>query len=485
MPDDRPGTAVRRDRFSGGPARDFLSSMDNDGQLFAADLAVDRAHTVMLTEAGVHDDEEAAAILDGLDAIEAAGYDALPDAEDVHEAIETALIESIGEVGGKLHTARSRNDEVATCIRYRLRELVFELAGTLIEARAGFASVVGAHCETVMPGYTHLQPAQPTTVAHWACSYERALARDTGRLLDAYERINRSPLGAAAFAGTPYPVDPERTAELLGFDGPFVNAMDAVSSRDVGLESLGVACSVSMSLSGLAEDLIVFANRGFVEIDDDFASTSSIMPQKKNPDTLELVRATAGDTIGAHTAAATVLKGLPRAYNRDLQAVTPQLFDALEAVTAAVEIARGAVVSTTWNAEQLAQAAEDGGATATDIADYLAMQGMPFRDAHATVAAVASEHPPDTDSAAFSQAMLDAVADTTVSLDAETLGELVSPAASVARRDSPGGPGPSAIAAQLETITANIEDDRAAIETITDSLDAAAAALDGEVNAYA
>jgi len=220
-------SVIRRERFSGGPAREFLSSLAADERIFAADLAVDQAHVVMLTEQGIISEEDAGAILSALADVESAGHEALADGEDVHEAIETAVIDRVGPAGGRMHTARSRNDEVAACLRYRLREDILTTVETVLAARGAFLDVAAEHSETIMPGYTHLQPAQPTTVAHWLCSYESALARDTERLLSAYERINQSPLGGAAFAGTPFDIDRERTAELLGFDGLVENAIDA------------------------------------------------------------------------------------------------------------------------------------------------------------------------------------------------------------------------------------------------------------------
>jgi argininosuccinate lyase len=302
---------VRRERFSGGPARGFLSSLAADERIFEADLAVDRAHVVMLDEQGIIDGDDAAAILEALDDVEAAGHDALPDGEDVHAAIETAVIEHVGERGGRMHTARSRNDEVATCIRYRLREDVLATVKTVIETREVLTELATEHTETVMPGFTHLQPAQPTTVGHYLLSYESALARDTERLLDAYDRIDRSPLGAAAFAGTPFDIDRERVAELLGFESVLENSMDAASARDFLVETTAAVAALSTTLSGLAEDLVVFSNKGFVELSDDYSSTSSIMPQKKNPDTMELVRGASGDASAGLNALLTILKGLP------------------------------------------------------------------------------------------------------------------------------------------------------------------------------
>jgi argininosuccinate lyase len=477
---------VRRDRFSGGPAREFLSSLSADRRIFEADLAVDRAHVVMLAEQGIVDDDDAAAILSALDEVAAAGHESLPDGEDVHEAIETAVIERVGARGGRMHTARSRNDEVATCIRYRLREDLLDAASATLALREALAEAAADHDETVMPGYTHLQPAQPTTVAHYLLSYEQAVARDTDRLLDAYRRVNRSPLGAAAFAGTPFDVDRERTAELLGFDGVVSNSMDAASARDFLVEAAGALATHAATLSGLAEDLVLFANRGFVELDDAYASTSSIMPQKKNPDTLELVRATAGDAAGDLTGLLTTLKGLPRAYNRDLQRATPHVWDAVDAVTDATDVTGGAVATATWDRDALAAAAGEGFSTATGVADRLAMAGLPFRTAHEVVAEAAGRTTGTPD-----VATLDAVAEDVLDeslytyVTRESLEAALDPASSVASRDSAGGPAAPAVATHLESALATLDADAARIDEARDSLETAADALEAEVSKYA
>jgi argininosuccinate lyase len=478
-------SVVRRGRFSGGPARGFMSSLAADERIFAADLAVDRAHAVMLAERGIIGDDDASAILAALDEVEEAGHGALPEGEDVHEAIESAVVSRVGPVGGKMHTARSRNDEVATCIRYRLREDVLSALEATLALRESLVERAEEHAGTAMPGYTHLQPAQPTTVGHYLLSYEAAAARDTARLLDAYGRINRSPLGAAAFAGTPFDVDRERTAELLGFDGVLGNSMDAASARDFLAETLGALATLATTLSGLAEDLIIFANKGYVELSDDYSSTSSIMPQKKNPDTLELVRAVAGDAVGELTGLLTTLKGLPRAYNRDLQRATPHAWRAVDAVSEATAVAAGAVATATWDEDALAADAGAGFSTATGVADLLAMAGVPFRTAHEIVAAAATE----SDSAP-SAANLDAVA-------AEVLGEslwshvsredveaALDPARSVASRDSAGGPAAESVADQLDAAARGLDADRAAVDERRESLAAAEKKLAAEVASY-
>jgi argininosuccinate lyase len=487
---------VRRERFSGGPARDFLSSLASDARIFDADLATDRAHVVMLAEQGIVPETEARDILAALASVEAAGHADLPDGEDVHAAIETAVIERVGPIGGKMHTARSRNDEVATCLRYRLREDLLDAVEATREAREMLAEVASDHARTVMSGFTHLQSAQPTTVGHYLLSYESALARDTERLLDAYDRTNRSPLGAAAFAGTPFDIDRERTAELLGFDGVVENSMDASSARDFLVEATSALASLATHLSGLAEDLVVFSNKGYVELADDYSSTSSIMPQKKNPDTMELVRACAGDASAGLNGLLATLKGLPRAYNRDLQRAHDHAFATVDAVTEATEVAAGAVATAEWQTETLAEAAGEGFSTATGVADLLAVHGVPFRTAHEMVASAAQRAAESASGATASGAAeegadyetLDAAAQEVLDgplseyVEREAVEATLDPAESVASRDSLGGPAPDAVAAALERVVAGLAADEAAHAERRESL-AGAAELLAEVSA--
>ncbi|KAA9399440.1 argininosuccinate lyase [Haloarcula sp. CBA1130] len=476
---DHDETVVRRDRFAGGPARSFLSSLSDDERIFAADLAVDRAHVVMLAEEEIIGRETAGEVLAALSDVEDAGHGELPDGEDVHEAIESAVIERVGSEGGKMHTARSRNDEVAACIRYRLREDILNLVETVIGAREQLIEVARAERETVMPGYTHLQPAQPTTVAHWVLSYEQALQRDTARLLDAYERVNQNPLGSAAFAGTPFDVDRERTAELLGFEGVAENSMDASATRDFLVETTSAVATLATTLSGLAEDVVVMASKGHVDLDDDYSSTSSIMPQKKNPDTLELVRGRTGDAVGGLNGLLTNLKGQPRAYNRDLQRAGRHAWDAIDSVTESVEVAAGAVATADWPAETLEAAAADGFATATGVADLLAMAGVPFRTAHEVVAEAAAQLGPEDDAPDYES--LSAVAEDVLGkplsayVDREALEAALDPTESVAMRDSRGGPAPDAVAKQV-----SVAEDALAVdsEALTDRRQAVTQAAD-------
>ncbi|MFQ3475592.1 argininosuccinate lyase [Halonotius sp. F2-221B] len=481
-------TVVRRDRFSGGPAREFLSSLAGDSRIFAADLAVDRAHVVMLAEQEIIGDDVAGEILAALNDVEAAGHGDLPDGEDVHEAIESAVIDRAGPDGGKMHTARSRNDEVATCIRYRLRTDLLDAIETTLALRKSLLEAAAEHTETVMPGYTHLQPAQPITVGHYLSSYAAAVGRDTARLLDAYDRTNESPLGGAAFAGTPFDIDRERTAELLGFGRVVENSMDAASARDFLAEATAALAIHATTLSGLAEDIVVFANKGYIELSDDYSSTSSIMPQKKNPDTLELTRAVAGDATGELTGLLTTLKGLPRAYNRDLQRAHPHTFRAVDAVVEASSIAAGAVATADWNAEVLAAEADDGFATATGIADLLAMAGLPFRTAHEVVALAAEEAEASDDG--VTAAVLDAAAEEVLGeslfeyVDEASVESTLDPADSVASRDSVGGPAPGAVDASIKTAREDVATDSDALDARRETLAAAAARRQQEVDQY-
>lgn len=482
---DDGGDVIRGDRYTGGPARDFLSSLDDDERLFEADIAVDRAHVIMLAEQGIIAHDQASAILEALAAIEAAGHGALPQAEDVHEAIESAVIDRVGEPGGAMHTARSRNDEVATCIRYRLRTDLIKATDAVIALRGALLECAADSVETVMPGFTHQQPAQPTTVAHWACSYVGALERDTARLFDAYERVNESPLGGAAFAGTTFPIDRERTASLLGFDGLVENAMDASSSRDFLLESTAAMSGVASTLSSLSTDLMLFATLGYLELDDDYASTSSIMPQKKNPDTLELVRACTGDVYGAHQALMTVLKGLPRAYNRDLQRATPHAWRAVDATVQAATVVTGAIATGGWNDQTLADGAGSGFTTATDLADLLVEGGVPFRTAHRAVAR-AAEMFDDATPSELVDAVLEGIGGSPSEFDTDAaIRRIESPMESVRARDSIGGPAPGVITTYIDTAASRVTDDGARIDRRRAALDAAADRLASEVNRYA
>ncbi|WP_457630151.1 argininosuccinate lyase [Oceanithermus sp.] len=374
-------------------AEAFNNSLEFDRRLWREDLEGSRAHARMLARQGILGAEEAQAILAGLDRIEeeieSGVFPWRDEYEDVHMNIEARLTELVGEVGGKLHTARSRNDQVATDLRLWLRRA---LVG-LVEAQQKLARVLVAEAErhleppVILPGYTHLQRAQPVLLSHWFMAYYEMLSRDTTRLLDALFRMDESPLGAAALAGTSFPIDRHYTAGLLGFLEPMRNSLDAVGSRDFALEALSTIAIGQLTLSRLAEELVLYSSFefGFVTLPDAFATGSSIMPQKKNPDIPELVRAKAGRLLGDLVALMSVVKGLPLAYNKDLQEDKEPLFDAVDAYRASLELMAAMLPGLEWHPETMKRAAAGGFALATDLADYLARKGLPFRQAHEVV----------------------------------------------------------------------------------------------------
>ncbi|WP_022798935.1 argininosuccinate lyase [Thermus islandicus] len=383
-------------RFGEGPdalAARFNASLPVDRALWREDLWQNRVHARMLKEVGLLTEEELGAILWGLDRIEqeieAGTFPWREELEDVHMNLEARLTELIGPPGGKLHTARSRNDQVATDLRLFLRAAIDELLALLLELRRVLVREAERHLDPpyALPGYTHLQRAQPVLLAHWFLAYYEMLKRDAGRLEDARERLNESPLGAAALAGTGFPIDRHLTARELGFKAPMRNSLDAVASRDFALEVLSALNIAQLHLSRLAEELILFSTEefGFVEVPDAFATGSSIMPQKKNPDILELIRAKAGRVLGALVGLSAVVKGLPLAYNKDLQEDKEPLLDALATYRDSLKLLSALLPGLKWNRERMWQAAEGGFALATELADYLAERGLPFREAHHVV----------------------------------------------------------------------------------------------------
>ncbi|MCL7412707.1 MAG: argininosuccinate lyase [ANME-2 cluster archaeon] len=372
----------------------YLSSMDTDRHIFTADLLVDTAHVIMLAETGTISRDECTRILKGLENIRKGGFERLDTSyEDIHISIEAMLIEMVGEeTGGRMHSARSRNDEVATCIRLVLRNELLTLLHNLISFRKTILEIAFENKETLMPGFTHLQHAQPTTLAHHLLAHHDALARDCQRVLGAYIRTNMSPLGSAAFASTGFEIDRERTRELLGFHALVENSMDAVSTRDFVVESISAFANIMTNLSRLAEEMILWSSEefGFVELDDRYASTSSIMPQKKNPDTAELMRAKTGTVDGCLMSVLAIIKALPMSYNRDLQEVTTHLWRAAAVTLGTVNIASGILHTMKLNKDTLSSSSNTGFSTATELADTIVRTtGLPFRTAHQIVGAMA------------------------------------------------------------------------------------------------
>jgi argininosuccinate lyase len=370
---------------------EFTSSLSFDWRLYRQDIAGSVAHTRMLARQGILTETEAAAIIQGLEEIrqeiEAGEFALDPALEDIHMAIEARLTAKIGEVGRKLHTARSRNDQVALDMRLYLAEEVEGLLEDLTELRRSGARLARKYFGVIMPGYTHLQRAQPVLFAHHLLAYDEMWRRDQARLRESLSRIKVSPLGAAALAGTTFPIDPEYVARELGFPEVFRNSLDAVSDRDFVLEFLAHAALIMVHLSRLSEELVLWSSAefGFMEISDAYATGSSIMPQKKNPDVAELIRGKSGRVAGHLLGLLMTVKGLPLAYNRDLQEDKEPLFDTVDTVRASVQLMAGMLGEVKVRPERMAAALHGGYLSATDLADYLVHQGVPFRTAHEQV----------------------------------------------------------------------------------------------------
>ncbi len=379
-------------RYESGPSaimESINASIDFDRRLYAQDIAGSKAHCRMLVDRGIVSAEDGAAIQDGLDRIlkeiEAGGFEFKAALEDIHLNIESRLSELIGAPAGRLHTARSRNDQVATDLRLWVRDAADGLDAQLGALQAALLDQAETHAATLMPGFTHLQPAQPVTFGHHLLAYVEMAGRDRGRFADCRRRTNESPLGAAALAGTSFDIDRHATATALGFDAPMANSIDAVSARDFALEFLSACSIAAVHLSRLAEELVLWCTPqfGFIELSDAFTTGSSIMPQKRNPDAAELVRAKAGRIVGGLTGLLMVLKGLPLAYGKDMQEDKEPVFDAAESLELAVAAMTGMLTDMKARPAAMAAALADGFPTATDLADWLVrVLDMPFREAH-------------------------------------------------------------------------------------------------------
>ncbi len=445
---------LRRGRLSAGPdeeMRIYTSSMEADKWIFEADIFVDLAHTLMLKEQGIISEDDCRAILKGLVQIRNEGMEKLDFSyEDIHISLESRLIDIIGEgKGGRMHSGRSRNDEVATCIRFALREELLGLLDELSSLEDTLVALAEKHTNTLMPGFTHLQHAQPTTFAHHLMAHAQALERDIERTIDAFSRVNICPLGSAAFASTGFNINRERTAHLLGFSGPIPNSMDAVSSRDFLIECASVFANIAVNLSRMAEELVIWSSQefSFVELDDKYASTSSIMPQKKNPDTAELMRGKTGIVTGALMALLTTCKGLPLSYNRDLQEATPHIQKSAAVTRASVRIMTGMMKTLRVNEDVLKERSTAGFTTATELADTLVRSaGIPFRTAHGIIGMLTKtgEEPTldvlDRISSEFIGEKLSAKG-----LTSEDIRLALDPVSNVEKRKIIGGPAPSRI----------------------------------------
>jgi argininosuccinate lyase len=379
-------------RFSSGPSaimQEINASIAFDKRLYAQDIQGSKAHAAMLAEQGIISKKDASEIRRGLEQIqgeiEKGSFNFSAELEDIHMNIENRLKALIGDAAGRLHTARSRNDQVATDFRLYIRDCVDHLDDQMKDVQRALAEKALTHAKTIMPGFTHLQVAQPVTFGHHLLAYAEMLGRDRSRLKDARARMNESPLGAAALAGTPYPIDREMTAKALGFSGPMRNSMDAVADRDFALDVLSAAAICAMHLSRLAEEIVIWTSSpfDFVRLSDKFTTGSSIMPQKRNADAAELVRAKPGRILGALTALVMVMKGLPLTYAKDMQEDKQLTFDAIDNLSLALAATAGMVRDMEPNVGRMREAAESGFSTATDLADWLVRElGLPFREAH-------------------------------------------------------------------------------------------------------
>ncbi len=462
LPAASSGSEMWGGRFEGRTEKlveGYTESISFDRRLYREDIAGSIAHARMLAAQGIIDESDADAIVTGLEAIReeiAAGtFSFRADREDIHLNIEGALTERIGEAAGRLHTARSRNDQVATDLRLFARGALDEAAAALRELRRALIGFAGRERETIIPGYTHLQRAQPVLLAHHLLAYEAMFARDSERVSEIRRRTNVLPLGAGALAGVTYPIDRQRVAHELGFEQLSGNSMDAVSDRDFVVELHAAAALAMVHLSRLAEDLVLWASSEFalLRLPDGFATGSSIMPQKRNPDVAELARGKSARVIGNLVQSLTLLKGLPLSYNRDLQEDKEALFDTVETLLASLRVTAAMLPELGIDAERGRAAAVADHALATDLADHLAKQGVPFREAHRIVGGLV--------------AMLDRAGRELASLTPDELRDAHpafgegAPAldvdASLAARDVEGGTAPSAVAAALASASARLE----------------------------
>jgi len=379
-------------RFAEGPAQimeQVNASIHFDQRLFAQDIAGSKAHCSMLVATGIISSEDGAAIAQGLDQIKAeiqnGDLKVDPALEDIHMHVEARLRELAGDAAGRLHTARSRNDQVATDFRLWIRDQIDNLDKELVALESALLDQAEAHTETLMPGFTHLQVAQPVTLGHHLMAYVEMFERDRGRFADCRLRLNESPLGSAALAGTSFPIDREMTASDLGFARPTANSLDAVSDRDFVVEYLSAASITAIHLSRLADEIVLWSSAqfGFIHLSDNFSTGSSIMPQKRNPDAAELCRGKVGRILGALNTVLVMLKGLPLAYSKDMQEDKEPAFDATDNLALCLAAMTGMVTDMTINAEAMKAAASSGHATATDLADWLVRSlDIPFREAH-------------------------------------------------------------------------------------------------------
>lgn len=443
-------------RFSEGVANvmsDFHSSLKFDQRLYREDIDGSIAHATMLGEEGILSTLEAGQLIHGLRELRKdldAGRATLdPKSEDIHMAVEKILIDRLGDVGKKLHTARSRNDQVALDLRLHLRAAIDRLSVQLANVALALADLAESHLDTLMPGYTHLQGAQPITLAHHLLAYAWMFERDHSRLQDCRKRINVSPLGAGALATTTYPIRRERVADILRMNGVAPNSIDAVSDRDFAIEFASCAAIAMMHLSRFCEELVLWSSAefGYVELSDGFSTGSSMMPQKKNPDAAELIRGKTGRVYGDLMALLTLMKGLPLAYNKDMQEDKESVFDAIDTLEGCLSVFLPMILAARFNAERMRERCEEGYLNATDLADFLVSRGVPFRDAHEVTGKVVRHALASGQK--LSEIPLETYARFHPALQAPELLETLRIENIVLRRTVPGGPARSACEASI------------------------------------
>jgi len=452
----QPANQMWGGRFASGPAEAMERinpSIDFDRRFWREDIQGSKAHAAMLVAQGILTEEDGAAIARGLDEIwgeiESGDFTFSRALEDIHLNVENRLRERIGDAAGRLHTGRSRNDQVATDMKLWTRGAIDALDVELQALQAALIGQAEAQADTIMPGFTHLQVAQPVTFGHHMLAYVEMIGRDRGRLSDCRRRLNESPLGAAALAGTPYPIDRDMTAAALGFDRPAANSLDAVSDRDFALEALAAAAICALHLSRLAEELVIWTSQQFrfVRLSDAFTTGSSIMPQKKNADAAELVRGKTGRVLGAFTALAVVIKGLPMAYGKDMQEDKEPVFDAVDTLGLCIQATTGMIADMAVNPDAMRQSVERGFPTATDLADWLVqVSGLPFRDAHHVTGRIVKLA--EDKGCGLSDLSLDEMQAVHGAIDARVY-DVLSVEASVSARQSYGGTAPDRVREQI------------------------------------
>lgn len=444
-------------------AADYNSSLEFDRVIFDADIEINIAHTSMLKKQGIIDPKIADDILKALDDLKDEGYDVLvfdPSVEDVHMAIEKYVTDKIGPEAGFMHTAKSRNDQVATDLRFVLRDKIIEIQIMILGFMEGLCELADSHLETVFIGYTHLQHAQPVTVAHHLIAYVQSLKRDYERLEDTYKRVNLNPLGSAALTTTSFPIDRQFTTDMLNFDSYLENSMDGVSSRDFISETVFDLASLSITLSKICDELILWSSYefGVVEISDTYCSTSSIMPQKKNPDIAELARAKSASVTGELMTILTILKAIPYTYNKDLQEITPHLWNAVNVTQDTLSIVSKMMLSVKFNKDRCVELAGKNFATATDLADIMVREkSIPFRIAHKIVGRIVNDViskglvESDITSQYIDSIAIDLGLDK-LGLDEDLIRTALNPLENVKMRNIPGGPSPEMVSLAMNNI---------------------------------